>query len=117
MDYKNLKDTPIEEIISQVTELSAVGAKHQLQSIMAIPAKCSMMLLEGLETFNKNTHAQASFIGGEIRKFNKGLEESIQQFDASSSKISKSLARATWALVFVTAVLVIVTGLQIYLRK
>jgi len=113
-NQKKLEDMSLDEVVNKVTGLSAVGADFQVQSIMAVPAKCTQELVKGFEHLTQNLHAQTTFIGQTIRKFDDSLKVSIQQFDASSGKVSRSLARATWALVLATLILVAVTGYQAY---
>lgn len=107
MEYKDLKNQPIETLLNNVEALATVATKGQIQSVAALVARLTIELSGGL-----------SDVSGTVFTAKKQLVERMDLLTAELATLRVSLKQAsddagaqTRALVQWTKVLVVVTGL------
>lgn len=117
MSQPNLRDRSIDELLKNIAGLSAVGTNTQMQSIMAIPAWCT------LEITDKMTHLSATIDNAQVQlsiRFNKlnnelsNYRDEMAKASQAASDQSRAMVYWTKALVAVTAVYAIVTALGVF---
>jgi len=103
----NLRDQTIEDLLYRVDGLAAVASKDQVQSIMAVIARCTTELADQAKQLSADINsAKEAFVPalGELITELKQTRLEISKASYSTSEGTKALVKWTKALVCVTIV-------------
>jgi len=99
MGFENLRQQSIEQVLDKVQELATVASKDQVQSVMALVARCTIDLGENLTRTSD-----------ELRKASDGIRATateVRQFNDSTTALTKQIIHLnrvlTWATVVIAA--------------
>lgn len=126
--YSNTEHTEVIDLLSQLWQLGDIGRVQAIlghilwKSTKDIGAQIRLVRNElhgggsaGLESVSKHLvdSAQASTaLAQQLHASSKEWVDEITAANRSATRIAQRLVWATWALVFATVVLIVVTGLQ-----
>jgi len=111
MNYENLRDQTIEDVLNQVQMLSAVGSKDQIQSALAVVARCTLEVSDRLTVAAAEVDKASQRIGAtadEVRSFN----DSTGALTREVIRLNRILTWATVAIAAATIAAVAVTVLK-----
>ena len=97
MGFENLRQQSIEQVLDKIQELATVASKDQVQSVMALVARCTIDLAENL-TRTSDEMRKAS---DEIR----ATATEVRQFNDSTTALTKQLIRLNRVLTWATVVI------------
>ena len=106
MQYDNLRNQPVEDLLNQVQGLAAAAAKDEVQSIMAVVVRCTIEIGDALAHLSGDIQQAQTTLGTQLSELNDQLQKTRSEIGKASEVASKYTA----ALVRWTKVLVIVTG-------
>lgn len=95
MDYKRLREQPIEDVLEQVQGLQAVADKSAVQSVGALVARCTIEVAGSLGNVWAGLH---------------DVKKTLSQASAEASAQTAALVRWTKVLVIVTIAYTMITG-------
>jgi len=111
--YENLRAQPIEEVLNSVQDLATVASRDQVQSVMALVARCTIEVGDRLAQLSADIHQAQKILGTRLSELNAELERSRSEMARASeiaAERTAALVRWTKVLVFVTAAYAILTG-------
>jgi hypothetical protein len=111
MEYRNLRGQPIEDLLNRVQGLTAAAAKDEVQSIMAIVARCTLEIGDTLTKLSGDIQEAQRILGGRLS----GLTDQLQQTRSEMATASEAASKHTAALVMWTRVLAVLTGIYAFL--
>ena len=117
MEYKNLKDEPIEAFVNNVQQLAAVASQAQVQSVAALLARLTIETAGSLENVWAGLHDVKKALVESSGRLERTLadasgrvEKAVIDASDGSSKQTAALVRWTKVLVVATIVYTLITG-------
>jgi len=106
MANDDLRDQSIGDLLKRVQGLAAVASKDQVQSIMAVIARCTLEIGDALKQLSADIQHAQKILGTRLSELNDQLQRTQSEMSVASEAASKHTA----ALVGWTKVLVLVTA-------
>jgi len=99
MDYKNLRGMSIDDVLNQVQALASVASKEQVQSTMAVLARCTLEVGDRLTVAAAEVDKASQRIGA--------TADEVRSFNESTGALTREVIRLnrilTWATVVIAA--------------
>ncbi len=106
MEYNNLRDQRIEDLLNGVQGLAAMAAKDEVQSIMALVARCTLEIGDALTKLSGDIQQAEGILGRRLSE----LSDQLQQTRSEMATAAEAAENHTAALVKWTRVLAFLTG-------
>jgi hypothetical protein len=116
MQYANLRDQSIEDVLNQVQGLQAMAPEGQVRSVAAIAARCAIEVGEGVDRLSGAMTTVATTFGVRLGELNTQLDAARSEMAAASrdaSEQTKALVRWTKVLAFATGAYVVVSAILV----
>lgn len=113
MKYDNLREQRIEDLLNRVEGLAAVAAQAEVQSVMAVVARCTIEIGGSLAQVSGDIQQAQTILGARLAEFTEQLRQTRSEMSRSSdvaSRYTGALVRWTKVLGFVTAAYTLLTG-------
>ena len=106
VDYDDLRSRPLEDLVNNVQQLTAVASRPQVQSVAALAARCVIELSDSLGQTSGAIFQTKKTLAIHLPALTEGLKTA----SAEASRQTAALVRWTKVLVFVTLAYVLMTG-------
>lgn len=116
MQYTNLREQSIEDVLNQVQALQAMASEGQVRSVAAIAARCAIEVGDRVHELSSSISAAQEVFGTGLAELNSQLHRARAEMATASNEASnrtKALVRWTRVLAVATGAYVIMTGLLV----
>jgi len=113
MQYDDLRGQRVEDLLNRVQGLAAAAAKDEIQSIMAVVARCTLEVSDTLVQLSGDIQQAQKILSTRLSELNTELQKTREVMATASDVASKqtaALVRWRKILVFVTAAYTVIAG-------
>lgn len=113
MSDDKLRDQTIEHFLNNVQRLAAVASKDEVQSVMAVVARCTLEIGDALKQLSADIQHAQKILGTRLSELNDQLQRTQSEMSTASEAASNhtaALVRWTKVMAFATAFYAILTG-------
>lgn len=113
MPEDDIRNHSIDFYLNKVQGLASVASKDQVQSVMAVVARCTVEIGDTLKQLSADIQHAQRILGTRLSELNNLLQKAQSEMATASKTTSEqtaSLARWTKVMAYATAFYVILTG-------
>lgn len=113
MPDDKLRTQSIEDLLNRVQSLAAVASKDEVQSVMAVVARCTLEIGDALKQLSADIQHAQKILGTRLSELNDQLQRTQSEMSAASEVTSKhtaALVKWTKVMAVATALYAVLTG-------